>query len=55
MFDMKVERVETESNEVRAMELGAQMFEEDRAKARQIWRENARVRYLLSGGEGAEG
>ena len=38
---MKVERVETESNKMRAMELEAQMFEEDRAKARQIWREDA--------------
>ena len=37
---MKAERVETESNEARAMELEAQMFEAERARARQIWREN---------------
>ena len=34
IFDVKAERVETESNEARAMELEAQMFEAERARAR---------------------
>ena len=38
---MKAERVETESNEARAMELRAQVFETERARMRQSWRENA--------------
>ena len=41
IFDVKAERVETESNEARAMELEAQMFEAERSIVRQIWRENA--------------
>ena len=41
IFNMKAERVETESNEARAMELEAQVFEAERARARHIWRENA--------------
>ena len=40
IFDVKAERVETESNEARVMELEAQMFEADSARSRQIWREN---------------
>ena len=35
IFDVKVERVETKSNEARAMKLKAQMFEEEMARARQ--------------------
>ena len=38
---MKAERVETESNEARSMELEAQVFEAERARARQSWRDNA--------------
>ena len=38
---MKAERVETKSNEARAMELEAQMFKAERARAIQSWRENA--------------
>ena len=38
---MKVERVDTKSNEARAMELEAQMFEVEMTIARNIWRENA--------------
>ena len=38
---MKAERVETESNEAQAMELEAQVFEAERARAIQGWRENA--------------
>ena len=34
IFDAKVERVDTKSNEAWVMELEAQMFEADRAKAR---------------------
>ena len=41
IFNMKAERVETESNEAREMELEAQVFEAERSRARQIWRENA--------------
>ena len=41
IFGMKAERFETKSNEVRAMELKAQVFEAERARARQSWRENA--------------
>ena len=41
IFDVKAERVDTEINEVRAMEIEAQVFEAERAKARQRWRENA--------------
>ena len=41
MFDVKAERVETESNEARAMEIEAQMFEAERDIVRQIWRGNA--------------
>ena len=37
---MKAERVETESNKARAMELEAQVFEAERDRARQSWREN---------------
>ena len=40
IFDMKAERVETKSNEAQAMELEAQVFEAERARAKQIWREN---------------
>ena len=40
IFDAKAERVDTESNEAQGMELEAQVFEEERARARQIWREN---------------
>ena len=40
IFDMKAERVETESNKAGAMELEAQVFEAERARARHIWREN---------------
>ena len=39
---MKAERVDTESIEARAMELEAQVFESERARARQSWRENMR-------------
>ena len=38
---MKTERVETKINEVRAMELEAHIFEAERVRLRQIWRENA--------------
>ena len=38
IFDLKAERVNTKSNEARAMELEAQMFEAKRARARQSWR-----------------
>ena len=38
---MKAENVATEINKARAMELEAQMFEAERSRARQIWRENA--------------
>ena len=41
IFDVKAERVETESNEARAIELEAQVFEAERARAIHIWRENA--------------
>ena len=41
IFDVKSERVETKSNGMRAMELEAQTFEAERARARQIWREKA--------------
>ena len=41
IFDVKAERVETESNEARAIELEAQVFEAERARAIQGWRENA--------------
>ena len=41
IFDVKAERVETESNEAQAMELEAQVFEDERARAIQSWRENA--------------
>ena len=41
IFDVKAERVETEINEARAMELKAQMFEAERSKVRQSWKENA--------------
>ena len=41
IFDVKAERVETKSNKTRAMELEAHMFEAERARARQSWRENA--------------
>ena len=34
ILDVKAERVETKSNEARAMELEAQMFEAERAIAR---------------------
>ena len=34
IFDVKAERVETESNEARVMELESQMFEAERAKSR---------------------
>ena len=40
IYDVKTERVETEINEGRVMEIEAQMFEAERARARQIWREN---------------
>ena len=40
IFDVKAERVDTKSNEALAMELTGQMFEADKAKARQIWRKN---------------
>ena len=33
--------VETEINEARVMELEAQVFDAERYRARQIWRENA--------------
>ena len=36
---MKVERVETKSNEARAMKVEAQVFVAERARARQSWRE----------------
>ena len=41
IFDVKEERVETESNEAQSMELEAQMFEAERDWVRQSWRENA--------------
>ena len=37
---MKAENVATESNQARAMELEAQMFEAERSRPRQSWREN---------------
>ena len=40
IFDVKAQRVEKKSNKAQAMELEAQMFEEERARARRIWREN---------------
>ena len=40
IIDVKAERAETESNEARAMESEAHMFKAERARARQIWREN---------------
>ena len=44
---MKSERVETESNEARAMEIEAQVFEAERDRAIQNWRENA-LKYKLA-------
>ena len=41
IFDVKAEKVETESNEARVMELEAQVFEAERARERQRKRENA--------------
>ena len=41
IFDVKAERVKTKSNKARAIELKAQVFEAERAIARQSWRENA--------------
>ena len=41
IFDVKAERVETESNEARAMELKAQVFEAERDRERLSCRENA--------------
>ena len=41
IFDMKAENVKNESNEARAMELEAQVFEAERAIARHSWREKA--------------
>ena len=41
IFDVKAERVETEINEAQAMEIKAQMFEAERTRVRQIWREKA--------------
>ena len=38
---MKAKRFETESHEAQAMELKAQLFEAERARSIQIWRENA--------------
>ena len=38
---MKVERVETKSNMAQAMELEAQMFEAEKDRAKQSWRENS--------------
>ena len=38
---MKAERVETQINKVRAMELELQMFEAERARARYSWRGEA--------------
>ena len=38
IFDVKVERVETESNEARAMEIEAQVFEAEKYRSIQIWR-----------------
>ena len=48
---MKVERVETESNKAQAMELEAQMFEAEKARARQSWRENALKAKIAEGEE----
>ena len=47
IFDMKSERVETESNEARAMEIEAQVFEAERDRAIQNWRDNA-LKYKLA-------
>ena len=41
IFDAKAERVETESNKARVMELEVQMYEAERARAIQSWLENA--------------
>ena len=41
IFDVNAERVDTKSNEMRAMEIEAQMFKAERSRARQIWRENS--------------
>ena len=38
---MKLERVETKSNEAQAMEIEAQVFTAERDRAIQSWRENA--------------
>ena len=38
IFDVKAERVDTKSNEARAMELEAQVFEAERARARKSWK-----------------
>ena len=38
---MKAENIKNESNEARAMELEAQVFEAERAIARHSWREKA--------------
>ena len=38
VFDVKAERVETKSNEARAMELEAWVFEAERDRAGQRWR-----------------
>ena len=40
IFDVKAERVEIKINEARVMELEAQMFEAERVRARQSWRDN---------------
>ena len=41
IFSVKAERDETESNEAQLMEIEAQMFEAERARARQSWKDNA--------------
>ena len=38
IFDVKAERVETKINKAQAMEIEAQMFEAERDRVRQIWR-----------------
>ena len=40
ILDAKAEKVENKSNEAREMELKDNIFEAERAKSRQSWREN---------------
>ena len=53
IFNVKEERVKTKSNEARAMEIEAQMFEAKRDRARWSWMEKS-LKYKLSKAEDME-